>query len=167
MRNTGKSRTIVKTGTKRKIDFDSLPNTYDDKRNLNELRRRLLPKVQSKTVKVEDAKGNIKTEKQVKESCINYLKKQGWEITTIYTGGVPTSSGLIPNPAKGIPDCIATHKEFEKLIWIEWKKSHGGKLSEFQINFHERLKICKQLVFVVNSLNSLKQQLLNHLLIEE
>jgi hypothetical protein len=152
---------------KRKIDFDALPNTFDDKRSPAELKRKLLPKIKQAMVQIEDAKGKILSEDQVKNTCINYLKKQGWEITTIYTGGVPTSTGLIPNPAKGIPDCIATHKEFEKLVWIEWKKSHGGKLSEFQIEFHERLKHCKQLVFVVNSLDSLKKQLLNHLLIKD
>lgn len=101
-----------------------------------------------------------KSEKQVVASCRAYLKRQGWITKLIYTGGIPVGFGkLAANPCKGIPDCLAFHVPTQTFLWIEFKKSSGGILSQEQIAFHALLRSCGQIVFVINSLESLKKQL--------
>lgn len=101
-----------------------------------------------------------KSEDQVVKTCNAYLKKNGWYPHTMFTGGIPIGGGrYASNPCKGIPDCIAFNPTLRKLLWIEYKKEEGGVLSTEQKIWHERLKRTDQLIFVVNSLKSLKQQL--------
>ena len=101
-----------------------------------------------------------KTEDQVKASCYRYLKKNGWDPVTIYTGGIPGPGKMrLPNPAKGIPDCIAFHYGSKKVVWIEFKREIGGKVSDDQNKWHFKLVYCGQKIIVVNSLKSLKEQL--------
>ena len=115
-----------------------------------------LPKPKGKTV--QGTKGTEKkSEDSVKDECIRWLKLQGWKCRTIYTGGIPTQSGRrIPNPAKGIPDCICF--KAETMVYIEWKKSHGGILSVEQQEWHSDLRRCNQIVFVITSLEQLKKE---------
>jgi len=100
------------------------------------------------------------TEEQVVAICNKYLKDSGWETNTIFTGGIPLGGGrYATNPCKGIPDCIAINRKLGKVIWIEYKKSHGGIVSTDQEYWHKMLRAGGQIVFVVNSLKSLKEQL--------
>jgi len=49
-------------------------------------------------------------EVKVKKQCVQFLESIGWKCTTIYTGGIPTSSGFLAlNPAEGIFDTINYH----------------------------------------------------------
>lgn len=107
-----------------------------------------MPQIQSKC-----------SEAAVVKKCTLYLRKQGWETFKIYTGGIPVGGKLAANPCKGIPDCIAFHIEKRKCIWIEYKNSEGGTVSPEQKRWHSLLKIAKQHVFVVKSLEVLKQAL--------
>lgn len=98
------------------------------------------------------------TEKQVKESVVRYLKKKGWEVFTVYLGGIPCGFGrLAPNPLKGFPDLICTNITSGAIIYIELKRTKGGKLSPEQIEWHARLRKCLQIVHVINSIEVLKE----------
>jgi hypothetical protein len=105
-------------------------------------------------------KNEIKlSEDQVISVCTPFLKQQGWISHTLFTGGIPIGSGrYATNPCKGICDAICFHMTKNKLIWIEYKKSHGGIISADQEYWHKSLRECGQIVFVVNSLESLKEQ---------
>ena len=111
-------------------------------------------------VKVETTQDKKQTEDEVKKSVLAYLKKNEYIAKTVFLGGIPTPSGmLVPNPLKGFPDLIVMHPAKQLFFLIELKKSHGGVLSQEQILWHKMLKHCKIPVLVVNSLQSLKQQL--------
>lgn len=100
------------------------------------------------------------TEDQVVATCSRWLKSQGWNIRTLFTGGIPIAQGrYATNPCKGIPDCIAFHLQSGRMIWIEYKKSKGGIVSIEQQEWHRQLKRCGQTIFIVTSLESLKEQL--------
>lgn len=117
-------------------------------------------KSKNKGTVVNDPEMSGQTEKQVVLACTRYLKSKGWITKTIYTGGIQAPSGrLVTNPAKGIPDCIAFNLKKQKIIWIEYKRSAGGKISPEQQQWHDDLRSCGQLVFVVTSVSSLIKQL--------
>jgi hypothetical protein len=107
------------------------------------------------------AKKKKQSEDTVVDICVDYLKKLGWMPVTLYTGGIPTKYGrLAKNPAKGIPDKIFFNFSKHKMIWVEFKKSHSGIVSNEQKAWHVLLKHCSQTVFLVNSLDSLIEQLI-------
>lgn len=140
---------------------------YDDKHNVKEggaIERKPLssyiPKsIGRKLVTTNDVTSH-QTEDQVVASCAKWLKSQGWIPRTLFTGGIPIGQGrYATNPCKGIPDCIAFNIIQNKTIWIEYKKSKGGIISPEQAEWHFHLKRCGQTVFIVTSLESLKEQL--------
>lgn len=111
-------------------------------------------------VKVVAKSDKVQTEDQVVVECKKYLQSKGWITKTIYTGGIPTASGrYAENPAKGIPDCVAFHPPTKRMIWIEYKKSKGGMISQEQEAWHLLLKTCKQEIFVINSKKLLEEVL--------
>lgn len=117
------------------------------------LAKKIVTKVSSKSDKVQ-------TEAQVISECKKYLLKEGWVWKTIYTGGIPTSGGsFATNPSKGIPDCICFHTKTNKMMWIEFKKSKGGIISQEQKDWHNLLRNSGQVVYVINSLSLLKEKL--------
>lgn len=100
------------------------------------------------------------TEDQVVAACSRWLKANGWVCKTLFTGGIPIGGGrYATNPCKGIPDCIAFNTQLKKIIWIEYKKSKGGIISYEQEVWHSMLRTCGEEVYVVTSLQSLKDQL--------
>jgi hypothetical protein len=99
-----------------------------------------------------------KSEKQVRDNCNNYLKKNGWHVITIYTGAIPLYNGMkAPNPAKGIPDTLCF--KGNKKVWIEYKKNDGGHTTIYQRDFHYLLKKAGDVVLITTSLPLLKRQL--------
>lgn len=101
-----------------------------------------------------------KLEDVVIAECVKYLSGLGWSSITLYTGGIPLPGGFRgKNPAKGIPDKIFFNFSKKKLIWIEFKKSHAGIVSNEQKAWHMMLRHCGQIVFLVASLESLIEQL--------
>lgn len=111
-------------------------------------------------IKVVAKSDKIQSEDEVVKECKDYLKKNGWDPRTIYTGGIPIGFGkLAANPAKGIPDCIAFNKKTGKMIWIEYKKSKGGIISDEQNEWHKLLRIAGHTVHIINSLKLLKEVL--------
>lgn len=100
-----------------------------------------------------------KDEKKVRDECNKYLKKQGWHVITIYTGGIPIpgTSMRVPNPAKGIPDTLCF--KGDKKLWIEYKKNDGGHTTIYQRDFHYLLKKAGDKVLITTSLTLLKHQL--------
>ena len=109
--------------------------------------------------KLKTVSGKIQSEDIVRKECAKYLQDNGWVTKTIYTGGIPTGHGYAANPAKGIPDCIAFHLETKRVIWIEYKKSHGGVVSSEQKTWHQLLKTCGQEIFIINSKKLLEEKL--------
>lgn len=106
------------------------------------------------------------TEDQVVKECTIYLRKHGWITKTIYTGGIPLGHGrYATNPAAGIPDCIAFHIVTKRVLFIEYKKSKGGILSQDQKEWHDLLRHCSQTILIINSLESLKERL-NDIMVE-
>ncbi len=102
----------------------------------------------------------MKSEDTVRKECNKWLKDNYWIQKTIYTGGIPISGGgYAPNPAKGIPDCIAFHRKTKRMIWIEYKKSSGGLVSIDQKDWHYLLKLSGQEVYVINSKKQLEELL--------
>lgn len=102
----------------------------------------------------------LRTEDQIVSSCKRYLKKQGWITKTVYLGGIPIGYGRYArNPLKGFPDCMCFHPEKHLFLVIEFKKGSGGIVSEEQRYFHDLLRECNIAVFIVSSLESLKEQL--------
>lgn len=102
---------------------------------------------------------NSKLESQVVQLCRKWLKTQGWEPITLFTGGIQTARVMVKNPAKGIPDSLNFHIETKRMLWIEYKREKGGKVSPEQAIWHLYLRTCGQIVFVVNSVESLKKQM--------
>lgn len=110
--------------------------------------------------KVAQTGAKIQAEEEVVKQCTDYLRKNGWVTKTIYTGGIPIGSGkYATNPAKGVPDCIMFHIGTKKIVWIEYKKSHGGIVSQEQKEWHNLIRYCGGEVWVVNSLKLLKELL--------
>lgn len=100
------------------------------------------------------------SEDRIRANGIAWMRSQGWKVRTIYMGGIPVGGGrLAINPAKGIPDCIVFLKNHSKKIWIEWKKSHGGIISPEQQEWHRDLRACGEYVYVISSLEQLKEDL--------
>lgn len=109
-------------------------------------------------VKIKTTDSKIQSEEAVIKQCKDYLHKSGWVTKTLYTGGIMTGSGrYATNPAKGIPDTINFHPGTKRLVWIEYKKSHGGVISQEQKEWHNLLTHCGCEVWVVNSLKILKE----------
>lgn len=110
------------------------------------------------------AKSEInQSEDTVKKHCIKYLKDKGWLVVTAYTGGIPIAGGRrATNPMKGHPDCLAFNLKKKQMIYIEWKKSSGGVISQEQLNFQAWLRHCGRTVLVVSSLDNLKEELELH-----
>lgn len=99
------------------------------------------------------------TEKQVKIKVVGYLRKQGWEVFTVYLGGIPTGLGMLAsNPLKGFPDLICTHSGQKEIMYVELKKTKGGKVSTEQLVWHARLRDCNQKVYVITSIEDLKKE---------
>jgi hypothetical protein len=113
-------------------------------------------------VKVKTTSEIKQSEDKVKAECIAWLKLQRYVSRTVYLGGIPVGMGkLAPNPIKGFPDTIVMNpfaKSGKKFLLVEYKKSHGGILSQEQLNWHAELKACEIKVFACNSLNSLIEQ---------
>ncbi len=114
-------------------------------------------------VKVKVADDKFKTEqveREVRKACNDWLKKNGWIVNTIYTGGIPLPGGrMAPNPCVGIPDTLCFHIQTKTKMWIEYKRNKGGSLSIDQINFHKLLTMTGDKVLVVTSLPTLKELL--------
>ena len=92
------------------------------------------------------------SEDEVIHKCTKWIKMQGWAIKTLYTGGIPVAGGRrAPNPCKGIPDSIIFIPKHSQIIWVEWKKSHGGIISQEQAQWHKDLRSCGQMVYVISS----------------
>lgn len=120
----------------------------------------LTPKPKPK-LQIKQTTDKLLTEDQVVKQCTEYLRKNGWITKTIYTGGIPLGNGrYATNPAAGIPDSIAFHIGDKRVLFIEYKKSKGGLMSQDQKEWHDLLRHCKQKVLVINSLESLKEALL-------
>lgn len=108
--------------------------------------------------KIKTTGAKVQSEEDVVKQCTDYLRKNGWITKTLFTGGIPTASGrFIPNPAKGIPDSINFHIGNKRMVFIEYKKSHGGVISQEQKEWHNLLKHCGCEIWVVNSLKCLKE----------
>jgi len=141
---------------KTKKDFDALPDAYSN--SYDKPLSYYLPKVTTKYVKAPSCDEAL-SEDRVILRCTAWLKLQGWVCKKIYTGGVPLPGGkLAPNPAKGIPDYICFHPETKRTIWIEFKKSKGGLVSDEQQMWHKLLAQCSQEIYVINSLELLKEK---------
>lgn len=110
-------------------------------------------------VKIKTTNEIKQSEDKVKAECIAWLKIKGYVSRTVYLGGIPVGIGkLAPNPLKGFPDTIVMApylKESKRFALIEYKKSHGGVLSQEQLNWHAELKACGIKVFVINSVKQL------------
>lgn len=116
----------------------------------------LTPKKVGTKLKTTGAK--IQAEEEVVKQCTDYLRKNGWQTRTLFTGGIPVGNGrYVTNPAKGIPDSINFHTGTKRTVWIEYKKSHNGVISPEQKEWHNLLKHCGCEVWVVNSLKCLKE----------
>lgn len=101
-----------------------------------------------------------KSEDAVRKACNKYLKDNGWIQFTIFTGGIPLGNGrYVLNPCKGIPDCIAFHRESKRKIWIEYKNSEGGVLSIDQKDWIYLLTLTGDIVYVISSLKQLREVL--------
>lgn len=101
-----------------------------------------------------------KSEDQVIAQCKKYLFKAGWNPVTLFTGGIPLGGGrYATNPAKGIPDSLVFHLETGRMVWIEYKKTVGGRITPEQKTWHTWLEKCGQTIWVVNSLETLKEKL--------
>lgn len=109
-------------------------------------------------VKIKTTGAKVQSEEEVVKQCVDYLRKNGWITKTLFTGGVPIGQGrYATNPAKGIPDSINFHIGTKRLVWIEYKKSHNGVISQEQKEWHNLLITCGCEVWVVNSLKCLKE----------
>lgn len=112
--------------------------------------------------KVAQTGAKVQSEEGVVKQCTEYLRKNGWTTKTLFTGGIPLGSGkYATNPAKGIPDSINFHIGTKRMVWIEYKKSHNGIISQEQKDWHNLLTHCGCEVWVVNSLKILKEYLEN------
>ena len=120
-----------------------------------------IPKEKPKGERLKGIKGAPKlSEDIVRDKCTTWMRYQGWTCKTIYTGGIPIGNGrLATNPSKGIPDCLVFIPKFTSIIWIEWKKSHGGILSPEQTQWHKDLRFCGQFVYTISSIEQLKEEM--------
>lgn len=145
---------------KRTVEYDSKQNVTKGEAIERKPLSSYIPRGIGKKIVTTDDVTSHQTEDQVIASCTRWLKANGWEPRTLFTGGIPIGQGkYATNPCKGIPDCIAFNIFQNRVIWIEYKKSKGGIISPEQEQWHYQLKRCGQTLFVVTSLESLKEQL--------
>ncbi len=144
-----------------KIKLNKLNTAQQDKLISTQNRAKIMPKsYENRDTIATKPKESGQTEKQVVASCHRWLKKEGWVVKTMFTGGIPIGGGrMATNPAKGIPDCLIFNLSLKELIWVEFKRTKGGKVSPEQEMWHKMLRNCGQAVIIVNSLKSLKEQL--------
>src|SRR5271156_1242470 len=65
-----------------------------------------------------------KLESQVVKECNDWLRSQGYEVKTIFTGGIPIGNGaLVPNPCEGVPDAMVFDYRRKELFFIEYKRT--------------------------------------------
>lgn len=109
-------------------------------------------------VKIKTTGAKVQSEEEVVKQCTDYLRKNGWQTRTLFTGGIPVGGGkYVTNPAKGIPDSINFHVGTKRMVFIEYKKSHGGILSPEQKEWHNLLSHCGCEIWLINSLKLLKE----------
>lgn len=148
---------------KRKSKLDSIPEqTFQEwiSQDTSDKKKFIQPKTAN--IKIKTTSKVVKSEDAVKAECIEWLKSLNYVSRTVYLGGIPVGFGrLAPNPIKGFPDTIVMNPYTyldKRFCLIEYKKSHGGVLSQEQINWHAELDACGVKVFVINSLEELKAQ---------
>ena len=101
-----------------------------------------------------------KTENEVRKDVQKLLKTYGFISRTLYTGGIPTGSGMLaPNPAKGIADTLVAHPVKKSVFFVELKRNSGGKLSPEQQTFKWDMETSGVKVFVVTSAKMLEVEL--------
>lgn len=103
------------------------------------------------------------TEKQVTEQVKQFLEINGWTYLRLQSGLLRTADKRFLRVGKaGLPDAVAFHGCYEpgytKTLFLEFKKSSGGKLSPEQEAWR-LAAIKKRLMFmVVSDFKEFKQQ---------
>lgn len=98
-------------------------------------------------------------EREVVKDCIEWLSKvKKLHSIKIYTGGIFIGNAMASNEAEGIPDRIVFDPKNKRLIWIEFKRNKGGKLSPSQQNWISWLQSCNNKVIIACSLKHLQSE---------
>lgn len=145
---------------KRKSKLDQMPEfTATEYFNQDTSDKAKYIQAKKNIVKIKTTSNIKQSEDKVKAECIAWLKTKGYVSRTVYLGGIPVGAGKrAPNPLKGFPDTIVMNpytKKGKRFLLIEYKESHGGILSQEQLNWHAELEACEIKVFKINSLQSL------------
>ena len=104
------------------------------------------------------------SEKQVTEQVIGFLKSEGFVCFRMQAGTVRglTGGSFIKLNPKGTPDWVAISgcyvKGYAKTIFLEMKRSKGGKLSPDQISWHTEAAKDNLAVFVVSDYKEFRKQ---------
>ncbi len=93
-------------------------------------------------------------EREVAKAVIGWLRMRGWLALRLNAGAVRgiTGNSFMRLQPKGCPDWVALRYDRQPLF-LEFKKSHGGKLSADQLAFHEDLTRRSLRVWVVSNIN--------------
>ncbi len=104
------------------------------------------------------------SEKQVTDQCIAFLRAKGFTCFRMQSGTVRGLTGgtyMKLNP-KGTPDWIAVCSSFRagytKTLFLEMKKSNGGKLSADQVAWHADAARKNLAVMVVSDFDAFREQ---------
>ncbi len=93
-------------------------------------------------------------ESEIQKQILDYLKWQPeCEAIRTYSVGIPRKGGRAKNHSRGLSDIIVCFKG--RLIALEVKKP-GGKVSECQKQFLERIRISGGIGEVVRGVNEVK-----------
>ncbi len=104
------------------------------------------------------------SEKAVTEQCIGFLKAKGFLCFRLHSGTVRalTRGTFIKLNPKGTPDWIAVSALYKygytQTLFLEIKRSKGGKLSEDLIAWHAEARRNRLTVLVVSDFKEFKAQ---------
>ena len=104
------------------------------------------------------------SEKNVIDTCIDYLNLRGYAVIRIPTGRYRTLDGkrVVTFGAPGMPDYCAIHSHWPGFF-IEFKRPDGGVLSDIQKQkIHILIEAHRLAVTVCNSLDELVRWLGEH-----
>lgn len=103
------------------------------------------------------------TEKQVTEQVKGFLEAKGWTYIRLNSGLLRTPDKRFMRVGKvGLPDAVAVYgcyaSGYTKTLFLEYKRSSGGKVSKSQSEWHQEALKKKLVVLVVSDFKEFRKQ---------
>ena len=99
-------------------------------------------------------------EKDISRTVCDFLKAQGWRLIRMNVSTVNFRGQWVNYGEKGMPDYLAVyylHDGFALLLWLEFKRQRGGRLSAEQVAWSEKERRDGAVVFTVSDIDHFRQ----------